>query len=67
VSIFSDTLRVRSFRRLTLDSKLVLVTNVGLLIARALLFWVIERGNARSLGGQSLGGQALDALLLSVS
>ena len=66
-TFFADTLRVRSFRRLTLDSKLVLVTNVGLLVVGALLFWLIEHGNPRTLGGETLAGQALDAFFLSVS
>lgn len=65
-AVVADVARQRRFRRLTLDSKIVLVTSLGLLVGGTLLFLFTERANGGTLGPMPLDGRVLNAFTLSV-
>jgi trk system potassium uptake protein len=65
--VVEDVRRARSWRRLALDSKLVLSGTVVLLAAGTLLILVIERGNSSSLGGLSFPNQLLNSFFHSAA
>jgi trk system potassium uptake protein len=66
-SVVEDVLRRRRFLRLSLDSKLVLVTTLGLLPGGTLLLLFTERANAGTLAPMSPGLQVLNAFFQSVA
>jgi trk system potassium uptake protein TrkH len=57
----------RRFVRLSLDSKLVLVTGGGLLVAGTAALLVTEHANTSTLGGLALGPRLLNALFLTAA
>jgi trk system potassium uptake protein TrkH len=65
--VVEDVVRARSWRRLTLDSKLVLSGTVVLLAAGTLLIFLTERGNPASLGALSLPYQLLNSFFHSAA
>ena len=60
-----DILTIRSFRRFSLESKIVLTGTVALLIAGTALMYVLERGNDETIGGLSTVNQVGDAFFNS--
>lgn len=64
-SVMEDVLRRRGFQRLTLDSKLVLVTTPGLLVGGTLLLLFTERANGGTFAPMSAAGQLLNAFFQS--
>lgn len=64
-SVVEDVLRRRGFRRLTLDSKLVLVTTLGLLPGGTLALLFTERANGSTFAPMSAGPQTLNAFFHS--
>jgi trk system potassium uptake protein TrkH len=60
-----DVLRRRRFQRLTLDSKLVLVTTPGLLLGGTVLLLFTERANGGTFASMSAGAQLLNAFFQS--
>ena len=64
-SVMEDVIRRRRFQRLTLDSKLVLVTTLGLLIGGTLLLLFTERANGGTFAPMSAGAQLLNAFFQS--
>ena len=63
--VAEDIVRRRSFVRLTLDSKLVLVTSVGLLVGGTLLLLFTERQNGGTLAPMPVWMQVLNAFFQS--
>jgi len=64
-SVVDDLLRRRRFRRLTLDSKLVLVTTPGLLLGGTFLLLFTERTNGATFASMSAGARLLNAFFQS--
>jgi trk system potassium uptake protein TrkH len=64
-TVVADVVRRRGFQRLTLDSKLVLVTTLGLLPAGAVALLFTERMNGATFALMSPGNQALNAFFQS--
>jgi trk system potassium uptake protein TrkH len=62
-----DVIQRRRFARLALDSKLVLTTTLGLLIAGTALLLFTERVNADTLGAMDVGPRLLNAFFLSAT
>jgi trk system potassium uptake protein TrkH len=60
-SVVEDVLRRRRFQRLTLDSKLVLVTTLGLLPGGTLALLFTERANEATFAPMSAGMRVLNA------
>jgi trk system potassium uptake protein TrkH len=66
-AVLQDLQRRRSFQRLTVDSKLVLVTSAILLVGGTLLLLVTERANGGTLAPLSFGTRLLNAFFLSAA
>jgi trk system potassium uptake protein len=66
-TVVEDVARHRSWRRLTLDSKLVLITSAGLVVAGMVGLLVTETRNGATLGGMDLGQRISNALFHSIS
>jgi len=66
-SLLADVAKVRRFSRFTLDSKIVLVTAIGLLVAGTLIVLATEFGNPATLGELSTPHKVLNAIFYSVS
>ncbi|ACM06852.1 TrkH family potassium uptake protein [Thermomicrobium roseum] len=65
-AVISDVVRERRWGRLTLDSKLVLVTTASLLITGTLLFLAFEWSNPRTLGPLPWPDKVLNAFFHAV-
>jgi trk system potassium uptake protein TrkH len=65
--VVEDIVRARSWRRLALDSKLVLTGTVVLLAAGTLFILLVERGNRSSLATLSFPYQLLDSFFHSAA
>lgn len=66
-TVIGDVHNKRSWRYLTLHTKIVLVVNTALLFGGALLFWLLEMYNPATLGSLSLGEQWLASFFQSVA
>jgi trk system potassium uptake protein TrkH len=64
-SVVDDVFRRRRFQRLTLDSKLVLVTTPGLLLGGTVMLLFTERANSETFAPMSAGAQLLNAFFQS--
>jgi trk system potassium uptake protein TrkH len=62
-----DASRRRGFNRLTLDSKLVLLTTAGLIVLGTLGVLITERANPATLGNMPLGARLLNAFFTGVT
>jgi trk system potassium uptake protein TrkH len=62
-----DLVRCRRVVRLTLDTKLILVTMAGLTVAGTLGLLFTERANQGTLAGMELGPRVLNAFFLTIS
>lgn len=65
--VVADVINVRRFGRLLLDSKIVLVTTLGLLGLGTVVFLLTEYGNAATLGPLSFPYKLLNAFFHSVT
>jgi trk system potassium uptake protein TrkH len=65
--VVADMGRMRRFGRLSLDSKIVLVTTLGLLVVGTVVFLLTEYGNADTLGPLSFPYKLLNAFFHSVT
>jgi trk system potassium uptake protein TrkH len=63
----ADVINVRRFGRLLLDSKIVLVTTLGLLVVGTVVILVTEYGNADTLGPMSVPHKLLTSFFQSVT
>ena len=66
-TVIDDLLHKRSWKRLTLHSKIVLVVNAILLALGTVLIWALEHNNSATIGTVSTGQQWLASLFQSVS
>ena len=66
-TVVEDIIRQRRFVRLTLDTKLVLVTTAGLVVLGALALLFTERTNPFTLGAMDIGPRVLNAFFLSIT
>ena len=66
-TVIDDLLHKRSWKRLTLHSKIVLVVNAILLALGTMLIWALEHNNSATIGTVSTGQQWLASLFQSVS
>ena len=66
-TVIDDLLQKRSWKRLTLHSKIVLVVNAILLIGGTVLIWLLEHNNIHTIGQAPLGQQWLASMFQSVS
>jgi trk system potassium uptake protein TrkH len=66
-TVVEDLARHRSWVRLTLDTKLVLVCMTGLAVAGTLGLLLTERANSNTLGGMEPGPRVLNAFFQAVS
>jgi trk system potassium uptake protein TrkH len=65
--VVTDVFRVRRFGRLSVDSKIVLVTTLGLLVLGTVVILLTEYGNAETLGPLSFPYKLLNAFFHSVT
>lgn len=65
--VMSDLVEFRVNRRLSLHSKVVLSTTAGLILIGALVIFIFEFTNQRTLGNLNFGGKILSAFFQSVS
>jgi trk system potassium uptake protein TrkH len=65
--VVADVINVRRFGRLLLDSKIVLVTTLGLLVVGTVVILVTEYGNAATLGPMSVPHKLLTSFFQSVT
>jgi trk system potassium uptake protein TrkH len=65
--VVADVIRVRRFGRLSVDSKIVLVTTLGLLVLGTIVIFLTEYGNADTLGPLSFPYKLLNAFFHSVT
>lgn len=65
--VMSDLVEFRVKRKLSLHSKVVLSTTTGLILIGALVIFIFEFTNQRTLGNLNLGGKILSAFFQSVS
>jgi trk system potassium uptake protein TrkH len=66
-TVVEDVLKHRRFVRLTLDTKLVLVTTLGLVVLGSLGLLFTERANADTLGAMDHGPRLLNAFFHAVT
>ncbi|MBM6895930.1 potassium uptake protein, TrkH family [Pseudoflavonifractor capillosus] len=65
--VWEELLRKRSFRRLTLYSKMVLVITAALIVGGALFFLAVEHKNPQTLGNMPWWQQGLNALFQAIT
>ena len=65
--VWEELLRKRSFRRLTLYSKMVLVITATLIVGGALFFLAVEHKNPQTLGNMPWWQQGLNALFQAIT
>lgn len=65
--VMSDLVEFRKTRRLSLHSKVVLFTTTALILIGALVIFIFEFTNTRTLGSLNFGGKILSAFFQSVS
>ncbi|MEK4346005.1 TrkH family potassium uptake protein [Paenibacillus sp. FSL P4-0184] len=65
--VMSDLVEFRVKRKLSLHSKVVLSTTAGLILIGALVIFIFEFTNQRTLGNLNFGGKILSAFFQSVS
>ena len=66
-TVVEDLARYRSFRRLTLDSKLTLTTSAALVLLGTAALLFAERVNPATLGAMEAGPRVLNAFFLAVT
>lgn len=67
-AVILETLRNRhGFRSLTLHTRIVLLTTLGLVLTGTVFYWLAERSNAETLAGFGEGEKILNAFFQSVT
>ena len=66
-SVLGDLYRHRSFTRLSLDTKLVVIASIFLWVTGLLVLFLAEFGNDQTLGNLSIVGRLVNSLFHSVS
>ena len=67
-AVILEVLRNRQgFRNLTLHTRIVLISTLGLLLAGTVFYWLAERTNAETLAGLGEGEKVLNAFFQSVT
>ncbi|MGL5992332.1 MAG: TrkH family potassium uptake protein, partial [Aeromonas sobria] len=66
-TVIVDLVRNRSWRKLKLHSKLMLLMTPALLLVGTLMFWLLEHNNPGTLGNAGFGSQLLAAFFQSAS
>ena len=67
-AVILETLRNRQgFRNLSLHTRIVLLTTLGLILTGTVFYWVAERTNAETLAGCGEGEKVLNAFFQSVT
>lgn len=67
-AVILETLRNRQgFRSLTLHTRIVLLTTLGLVLTGTVFYWLAERSNAETLAGCGEGEKILNAFFQSVT
>ena len=66
-TVMYDVLHAGGWRKFSLHTKIVLVSNVLLIIGGTLLIWGIETGNSHTIGEMPLGQQLAHSAFMSVS
>lgn len=66
-TVIFDVLQTRNFRKLSLNSKMVLVTTATLLLSGFLTIFLFEMNNPATLGSMTLKGKILSAMFHSVT
>jgi len=67
-AVILETLRNRQgFRSLSLHTRIVLVTTLGLVLTGTVFYWLAERTNAETLAGMGEGEKVLNAFFQSVT
>jgi len=67
-AVILETLRNRQgFRSLTLHTRIVLLTTLGLVLTGTVFYWLAERSNAETLAGFGEGEKILNAFFQSVT
>lgn len=66
-TVMYDVLHSSGWRKYSLHTKIVLVSNLVLILAGTLLIWGIEAGNSNTLGNLPLGQQLAQSAFMSVS
>lgn len=65
--VWQDVVTRRRFSQMTVYSRLVLATTLGLLLGGAVIYGILEWNNPATLGGLSFGGKLLGAFFQSVT
>lgn len=65
--VWEELIRVRSFKRFSVYTKLVLVTTIVLLVGGAAAFAVLEWSNSNTLGDMDVGHKLLNSFFQSVT
>lgn len=66
-TVQNDIFSTKSFSRLHLHTKIVVITTASLLIGGFLFFYIVEYNNPQTLGPLSPGGKILAAMFMSVT
>ena len=67
-AVILETLRnLQGFRSLTLHTRIVLLTTLGLVLTGTVFYWLAERSNAETLAGFGEGEKILNAFFQSVT
>lgn len=65
--VIDDVLRKRTWKRLALNTKLVLTAEGGFTVAGAVIFFLMDRNNPQTLGDLGFGMEILNSLFMSIS
>lgn len=66
-AVIAEFLHCRNLRRLSLHSKVVLIVTGSLISIGAVLFFLLENGNPKTMGALSPGGKILASLFASIT
>ncbi|MEA1974515.1 MAG: TrkH family potassium uptake protein [Bacillota bacterium] len=66
-TVIIDVIKTNKIRKLSLQTKLILVVTLGLLIIGFVFFFIIEYGNPETIGNLPLGDKILASLFQSVT
>jgi trk system potassium uptake protein TrkH len=66
-TVIIDVIKTKKIRKLSLQTKLILVVTLGLLIIGFIFFFIIEYGNPETIGNLPIGDKILASLFQSVT
>jgi trk system potassium uptake protein len=64
--VIAELINRRNLKRLTLHTKVVVVTTLVLMIIGAFLFFMLEHSNPKTMGSQGMGGKILSSIFASI-